>query len=184
MAEVTRVRRPGRSDAAPAGQRHALGAAARARSVGRRRRRARHAGERVGGQVPPGALRRRLLLGAGLLAPGAGDALRPGRLPLARPGRSRPLRRAGRACCASSYEETPYALVGCSGYQTFWQMLFGLRGLEQSLIDLVVNQTLVHAILERVYEISATSRGASWRSPARIWRPCAPPTTSPRRHRC
>ena len=53
------------------------------------------------------------------------------------------------------FHETPYALVGCSGYQTFWQALFALRGLEQGLIDLVANQELAHAILDRVYEISA-----------------------------
>jgi uroporphyrinogen decarboxylase len=53
------------------------------------------------------------------------------------------------------YINSAYALVGCSGFQTFWQPYFALRGLEQALVDLVRNKEFVFAVLDRVYEISA-----------------------------
>jgi uroporphyrinogen decarboxylase len=53
------------------------------------------------------------------------------------------------------YHNTPYALVGCTGFQTFWQPAFAVRGLEQALMDLVANETFMLALLDRIYEISA-----------------------------
>ena len=53
------------------------------------------------------------------------------------------------------YNNTAYALVGCSGFQTFWQPVFWLRGLEQALMDLLINEALMFAILDRLFEISA-----------------------------
>jgi uroporphyrinogen decarboxylase len=54
------------------------------------------------------------------------------------------------------HQETPYALVGDSGFQDFWQPAFALRGLEQALMDLVANPAFMHALLERIFEINAT----------------------------
>lgn len=53
------------------------------------------------------------------------------------------------------YRETPYALVGDSGFQDFWQPAFALRGLEQALMDLVINPDFMRALLDRIYEVNS-----------------------------
>ena len=54
------------------------------------------------------------------------------------------------------YRETPYALVGCSGFQDFWQPAFALRGLEQALMDLVADPEFMRALLDRIYAVNST----------------------------
>mgnify|MGYP000946629780 CR=1 FL=1 len=52
------------------------------------------------------------------------------------------------------HNETPYALVGCSGFQDFWQPAFALRGLEQALMDLVADVAFMRAVLDRIFEVN------------------------------
>ena len=49
--------------------------------------------------------------------------------------------------------------------------------MEQALVDLALNPSFVHALMERIYEISATITRRFLESPAPISLLCALPTT-------
>lgn len=53
------------------------------------------------------------------------------------------------------HHDTPYALMGDSVVKGFWEPFFMMRGVEQALMDLVINQEFVHAVMERLYELNA-----------------------------
>lgn len=52
------------------------------------------------------------------------------------------------------YENTPYALMGDFGFKGFWEIGYFLRGLEQSLIDIMKNQEFWHAYMEKLLELN------------------------------
>lgn len=52
------------------------------------------------------------------------------------------------------HENTSYALLGDFGFKGFWEIGYFIRGLEQSLIDLVANQSFWHAFMERMLEVN------------------------------
>jgi uroporphyrinogen decarboxylase len=52
------------------------------------------------------------------------------------------------------YENTSYAIMGDSVIKGFWEPMFMLRGIEQSLMDLVINKDFVHALMERLFELN------------------------------
>jgi len=52
------------------------------------------------------------------------------------------------------YENTPYALLGDFGFKGFWEIGYMLRGLEQSLIDIIENQEFWHAYMEKMLELN------------------------------
>ena len=54
------------------------------------------------------------------------------------------------------YENTPYALMGDFGFKGFWEIGYFLRGLEQSLIDIIRNQEFWHAYMEKMLELNCT----------------------------
>lgn len=54
------------------------------------------------------------------------------------------------------YENTPYALMGDFGFKGFWEIGYFLRGLEQSLIDIIRNQEFWHAYMEKLLELNCT----------------------------
>lgn len=51
-------------------------------------------------------------------------------------------------------KDTPYALLGDPGFKMFWERFYMLRGFEQALVDLVSNEELVHALMEKIFEIN------------------------------
>jgi uroporphyrinogen decarboxylase len=58
------------------------------------------------------------------------------------------------------YRETDYAIVADGGFKSFWELGYMLRGLEQMLIDLVLNPEFVSALMSKLLEINmaATAR--------------------------
>ena len=52
------------------------------------------------------------------------------------------------------YENTNYALMGDSVIKGFWEPMFMLRGVEQSLMDVVINKDFVHALMEKLFELN------------------------------
>jgi len=52
------------------------------------------------------------------------------------------------------YYNTPYALMGDSGFKGFWEPAYMLRGFEQGLMDLVQNQEFMHALMEKLFELN------------------------------
>jgi uroporphyrinogen decarboxylase len=59
-----------------------------------------------------------------------------------------------RAEAESLFTNTGYAIEASSGFSSFWELACNLRGLEQLLMDLVVNQRFVEALMERLLEIN------------------------------
>ena len=57
------------------------------------------------------------------------------------------------------HEYTDYAIVADGGFKSFWELAFCLRGLEQLLMDLVVNQEFVAALLTKLLEINIAGTG-------------------------
>ncbi|MBC7231960.1 MAG: hypothetical protein H5T68_01785 [Chloroflexi bacterium] len=53
------------------------------------------------------------------------------------------------------FQNTPYALVGDSGFKGFWEPAFMLRGLTQALMDLIQDPEFMHALLEKLFEVNA-----------------------------
>jgi len=52
------------------------------------------------------------------------------------------------------HHNTPYALMGDSVVKGFWEPFFMMRGMEQALMDLLINQEFVHAVMERVFDLN------------------------------
>ena len=52
------------------------------------------------------------------------------------------------------YENTPYALLGDSGFKGFWEQGYLMRGYVQLSIDLKKNPEFVHALFERLLELN------------------------------
>lgn len=52
------------------------------------------------------------------------------------------------------HHNTPYALMGDSVVKGFWEPFFMMRGMEQALMDLLINQEFVHAVMERLFELN------------------------------
>jgi uroporphyrinogen decarboxylase len=57
------------------------------------------------------------------------------------------------------YEDTSHALVGDGGFKNHWEVCFLLRGLNQILMDLLINPGFVHALLAKILEINMTATG-------------------------
>ena len=57
------------------------------------------------------------------------------------------------------YEETDYAIVADGGFKSFWELGYLLRGLEQMLMDLVLNPGFVSALMSRLLEINIAATG-------------------------
>ncbi len=49
---------------------------------------------------------------------------------------------------------TDYALIGDSGFKSFWELAYMLRGYEQLLTDLVLNKKFVHKLLSILLELN------------------------------
>ena len=54
------------------------------------------------------------------------------------------------------HNNTSYALMGDSVIKGFWEPYFMMRGIEQSLVDLLINKEFVHAVMERLFELNTT----------------------------
>lgn len=52
------------------------------------------------------------------------------------------------------HHNTPYALMGDSVVKGFWEPFFMMRGIEQALMDLLINRDFVHAVMERLFELN------------------------------
>ena len=46
--------------------------------------------------------------------------------------------------------------MGDSVVKGFWEPFFMMRGIEQALMDLLINQAFVHAVMERLFELNTT----------------------------
>jgi uroporphyrinogen decarboxylase len=57
------------------------------------------------------------------------------------------------------HEDTPYAIVADSGFKSFWELGYMLRGLEQMLMDLVINPDFVSSLMARLLEINLAATG-------------------------
>ncbi len=57
------------------------------------------------------------------------------------------------------YEGTDYAIVADGGFKSFWELGYLLRGLEQFLMDLVINPEFVSALMSRLLEINVAATG-------------------------
>ncbi|MHB1130845.1 MAG: uroporphyrinogen decarboxylase family protein [Chloroflexota bacterium] len=57
------------------------------------------------------------------------------------------------------YEDTDFALLGDSTFKSFWEVAFPLRGLEQLLIDCMINPGFVTALLERILAVNLAVTG-------------------------
>lgn len=57
------------------------------------------------------------------------------------------------------YEETDYAIMADGGFKSFWELGYMLRGLEQMLMDLVLNPEFVKALLSKLLEINIAGTG-------------------------
>ena len=57
------------------------------------------------------------------------------------------------------YEETDYAIVAESGFKNFWEQAYMLRGLEQMLMDLVLNPDFVSALMAKLLKINSIVTG-------------------------
>lgn len=71
------------------------------------------------------------------------------------PGRTRGLKEKA----ANLRQNTAYALVGHMGDTSIFQNCFDLRGMEQFLLDLLMNKTMAQTLLEKVFEIQAKKMG-------------------------
>ena len=57
------------------------------------------------------------------------------------------------------YEGSEYAIMADGGFKSFWELAYSLRGLEQLLIDLVLNPQFVTALLDKILEINLKGTG-------------------------
>jgi uroporphyrinogen decarboxylase len=57
------------------------------------------------------------------------------------------------------YTETNYAIVADGGFKSFWELGYMLRGLEQMLMDLVLNPEFVSALMSKLLEINMAATG-------------------------
>jgi uroporphyrinogen decarboxylase len=57
------------------------------------------------------------------------------------------------------YEETGYAIMGDGKFKSFWELAFALRGLEQMLMDLMLNPDFVQALMSKLLEINIAATG-------------------------
>lgn len=57
------------------------------------------------------------------------------------------------------HEETPYALVGHNGDTSLFQKLTYLRGMENALVDSMINQDLFSAVMERILDVQMRRMG-------------------------
>jgi uroporphyrinogen decarboxylase len=57
------------------------------------------------------------------------------------------------------YEETDYAIMADGGFKSFWELGYMLRGLEQLLMDLVLNPEFVSALMSKLLEINIAGTG-------------------------
>jgi uroporphyrinogen decarboxylase len=57
------------------------------------------------------------------------------------------------------YEQTSYAVVGDGGFKNHWEVCFLLRGLDQILMDLLIDPDFVRALLEKILEINLIATG-------------------------
>ena len=57
------------------------------------------------------------------------------------------------------YEETDYAIMADGGFKSFWELGYLLRGLEQMLMDLVLNPEFVSALLSKLLDINTAVTG-------------------------
>ena len=63
-----------------------------------------------------------------------------------------------RADAESLFTSTPYAIEASCGFYSFWELACNLRGLEQLLMDLVVNPKFVAALMEKLLEFNLAHR--------------------------
>jgi len=54
----------------------------------------------------------------------------------------------------SALRDSPYALVATTGFKSFWEQGYMMRGLEQLLVDLVANPRFVAALMEKLLELN------------------------------
>jgi uroporphyrinogen decarboxylase len=59
----------------------------------------------------------------------------------------------------SLYEGTDYAIMADCGFKSFWELGYLLRGLEQMLMDLVLNPEFVSALFSKLLEINMAVTG-------------------------
>ena len=57
------------------------------------------------------------------------------------------------------YEGTDYAILADPGFRSLWELSYMLRGLEQMLMDLVLNPRFVSALLDKLLEINTIVTG-------------------------
>ncbi len=57
------------------------------------------------------------------------------------------------------YEGTDYAIMADGGFKSFWELGYMLRGLEQALMDMVLNPGFLSALLGKLLEINVAATG-------------------------
>jgi uroporphyrinogen decarboxylase len=57
------------------------------------------------------------------------------------------------------YEETDYAIMADSGFKSFWEIGYMLRGFKQMLLDLINNPEFVTALMSKLLEINLAATG-------------------------
>ncbi len=55
------------------------------------------------------------------------------------------------------YRDTPYALMGDSGYKNHWEPVFMLLGMERALMAAVAEEEFIRALLDRIAAIAMTA---------------------------
>jgi len=59
----------------------------------------------------------------------------------------------------SLYEETDFAIIGDCGYKGLWELAYYMRGMEQMLMDLILDPEFVSALLAKLLEINMVATG-------------------------
>jgi uroporphyrinogen decarboxylase len=54
------------------------------------------------------------------------------------------------------YRDTPYALMGDSGYKNHWEVVFTLLGMERALMAVVAEEEFIRGLLDRIAAIAMT----------------------------
>jgi len=57
------------------------------------------------------------------------------------------------------YEKTDFAIIGDCGYKGLWELSYYMRGMEQMLMDLVLDPEFVTALLAKLLEINMAATG-------------------------
>jgi uroporphyrinogen decarboxylase len=57
------------------------------------------------------------------------------------------------------YEGTDYAIMADGGFKNIWELGYMLRGLEQMLVDLVLNPRFVSTLMDKLLEINLAATG-------------------------